>query len=109
MPDADFVKANPYAGHDLTAFRAGWWREFREYMPDMVIAAEAWDPVVRQLIDETNPPGTVLQDLISHERHGSYWENPAHRYKLKMQLHNLALAKGFFMARGISPSRHGIR
>lgn len=109
IPDKDYEKGLNYAGSDLAAFRAIWWRTYRDDMPDMLIAAEAWDPVIRTLIDETNLGRvTRVDDVICHERHGSYWENPAHRYKLKMQLHNLGLAKMFFMQRHIDPRKFGI-
>ncbi len=110
VPDADYVKGLDYPGTDLFAFRAGWWESIRPEMPDMLIGNEAYDPVLRQLIEDTNGgPGRVaFRDLICHERHGSYWENPAHRYTLKSQLHNLALARAFFRERGINPARFGI-
>jgi hypothetical protein len=110
IPDADYAKGLDYAGSDLKAFRAIWWRAYRDDMPDMVLGAEAWDPVLRQLIDETNEGrgDTRIRDVICHERHGSYWENPKHRYKLKMQLHCLGLAKHFFLSRGINPRNFGI-
>lgn len=110
VPDGDFAKGMDYPGSDLKAFRVGWWRAYRDEMPDMVLGAEAWDPVIRTLMDETNDksPLVRLRDLICHERHGSYWENPAHRYKLKMQQHCLGLARVFFIRRGIDPRRFGI-
>lgn len=109
IPDRDFEKGLPYAGSDLAAFRAGWWRDNREEMPDMVIGFEAWDTVLRQLIEETNPGSEPLRDIICHERHGSYWENPEHRYKLASQRHNLGLAKAFLLERGLVPGNYCIR
>lgn len=110
VPDADYASGIDYAGTDLFAFRNYWWQQCRDFMPDMLIAFEAWDCVLRYLIQETHPNGpTVLRDLICHERHGSYWENPAHRYKKKAQLHNLALAKAYLISRRIDPRLHGIR
>jgi len=109
LPDADYCKGLDYAGSDLVAFRAGWWRFWRKEMPDMLIATEAWDPVIRQLIDETNPQGgTVVRDIICHERHGTDWENPKYRYKLTSQLHNHGLARMFFGLRGINFRKFGI-
>lgn len=108
-PDKDFEKGLDYAGSDLAGFRVGWWRDNREEMPDMIIGFEAWDTVLRTLIDETNPNGSPMRDIICHERHGSYWENPAHRYKLKSQQHNLGLAKAFLMERGLNPQNYCIR
>jgi hypothetical protein len=109
IPDKDFEKGLDYAGSDLAAFRVGWWRDNRKEMPDMIIGFEAWDTVLRTLIEETNPGVQPLRDIICHERHGSYWENPAHRYKLASQNHNLGLAKAFLMERGLTPGNYCIR
>jgi hypothetical protein len=109
IPDRDFEKGNDYAGSDLHAFRVGWWHDNRSEMPDMIVGFEAWDTVFRTLIEETNPGVQPMRDIICHERHGSYWENPAHRYKLKSQQHNLGLAKAFLMERGLTPSNYCIR
>lgn len=107
--DSDYSKGNDYPGSDLFAFRAGWWRTYRGEMPDMIVGYEAFDPVLRTLVDRTNPESdNCVRDIICHERHGSFWEHPANRYRLKGQLINLALAKQFLTRHGISPSVHGI-
>lgn len=109
IPDSDYGKGLDYAGSDLVAFRVEWWQHFRDEFPDMIMAAEAWDAVMRTLIDLTCPqPERRVHDVICHERHGSYWENPAHRYTLKSQRHNLGLAKAFLIENGIEPRRFGI-
>ena len=80
-------------------------------MPDMVLALEAADPVLRQLVDETNPetaPNEVL-GLVAHERHYSWWEDGNNRYRLRGQIHNLTLAKKFFRHRRINEASFGIR
>lgn len=109
LPDEDYAKGYDYPGHDLTAFRAGWWRSYREVMPDMLVGREGWDPCMRLLIDRTNMGREVrLRDLIAHERHPSLWENPANRHRLRGQKYNLQLAKAFLSSNGVNPRAHGI-
>lgn len=109
LADDSFAKGHDYPGHDLTAFRVGWWNAYREEMPDMVLALEAWDPCIRLLIDKTNSGKDVtLHDLIAHERHSSYWEKSENRYRLNGQKHNIALAKAFLTANGINPRTRGL-
>jgi len=113
LPDSDFSKGNLYAGSDLVAFRVLWWTTYRPKMPDMILGREATDPVLRTLVDETNPetaPNEII-GIIAHERHGGagYWEHPDNRYRLKGQMHNLTLAKKFFERRRINPANFGIR
>ena len=101
-----------YAGADLFFFRVGWWAKYRKLYPDMLLAREAWDCVMRHLIEETNPNKPLaLENICLHERHGgpTHWENPSIRYALKGQIHNLTLAKAFLQRRGINPANFGIR
>lgn len=108
-PDSEFCRGQHYAGSDLFAFRTGWWMKYRQSFPDMLVGIEAWDPCLRLLIDKTNPNrATVLNDIICHERHASFWENSANRYRFKGQRYNLALAKVFLSAHGVNPRTHGI-
>lgn len=109
LHDEQFSTGHGYAGHDLTAFRIGWWRAYRLQMPDMILGLEAWDPCIRVLIDRTNPDSDVLlHNLIAHERHGSFWENKSNRYRLRGQKLCLELAKAFLRAQGINPRKYGI-
>lgn len=109
LTDEQYAKGFAYAGHDLTAFRVGWWRHWQHAMPDMILGLEAWDPCIRILIDRTNyQRPTLLHDLIGHERHPSYWENPANRYRLKGQKYCLDLARKFMRSYGVNPRSHGI-
>lgn len=112
IPDSDIANGHWYCGRDLFAFRVGWWRAHRDAMPAMLIGRECFDPVLGQLMDETNAgKPTVLPDLIYHERHGAvegYWEHPNNRYRLRGQLHNLTLACRFFIKRGIPPAKYGV-
>jgi len=97
LADIDYAKGLFYPGADLFAFRPIWWSRHRQSMPDMLVGNEAYDLVLRTLIDETNlGRQTRIDDLIA------YWEDPMHRYSLRSQLHNLQLASSFFFQRGIA-------
>ncbi len=99
-----------YPGSDLFAFRVVWWRAIRNEMPDMILGAEGWDAVLRTLIDETNAGATtLLENLIAHERHESYWEKEENRYELDMQRYCIRLAWEFFVLRKLDPAKFGIK
>lgn len=98
-----------YVGSDLYAFRVGWWRRYSKEYPDMLLGREAWDAIMRLLIDETHPGrNCTIYDQIYHEWHPSTWENPAKRRTLRSQLYNLELAKGWMHASGHNPQLIGI-
>lgn len=110
LSDSDYLKGIPYAGSDLYAFRVKWWMENSKHFPDMLCGAEAWDAVLRVLIERTHQGrNPMLTDIIAHERHGSFWENPANRYSVPSQKHNLKLAWAWFSAQGIDPNKYGVR
>lgn len=110
VADANYVHGHAYSGSDLYAFRARWWRQQRVNMPDMILGAEAWDCLLRLLIERTNKGRQVfIADVIAHEKDGfSWWEHPQNRYRLYCQRHNLGLAREWMRVRGIDPRRFGI-
>lgn len=110
IPDELIVRGDDYVGSDLYAFRVHWWLNHREDFPDMLVGHEAWDPILRYLMEQTNPGcEVVLKDLIYHRRHDSWWENPKNRYRLKGQLHNILHAIYWMRKHGLDPARHGLR
>src|SRR5206468_3985638 len=81
----------PYAGTDLFAFRAEWWRRYRLEWPAMVLGREAWDCCLRVLVEATCPNKPIaVENCCWHEKHSgeSHWENPHLRYTLPGQRHN---------------------
>src|ERR1700677_1249518 len=106
--DEEFKQATPYAGSDLYAFRVCWWLAYRHLFPEMIFGFEAWDAVLRHLIDMTNHGKTEVKDLICHERHASRWEQPANRRTLPGQIHCLKEAFHWMVRHGINPAKHGI-
>lgn len=110
LRDAEYERGENYCGSDIKAFRVGWWRANRDQMADMVLGGEAWDPMIRLLIDQTNPASrNSIPNLIGHERHASFWEAAENRYRLEMQKHCLRTAHAWFTARGVDPASHGIK
>lgn len=109
LPDPIIKSGRHYVGSDLYAFRVGWWRKYWPDFPDMLLGREAWDSVLRILINDTHPgKNCTLHNLIYHEKHGSTWENPANRRTLPSQLHNIQLARIWMLTFGHNPASIGI-
>lgn len=88
----------PDGGYDLFAVTPGWWRAHREDMPDMLIGREAWDTVMRTLMEETGGGAAVyVDDCTYHENHMSFWIGE--RRTNEGQLYNRRLGLEFFRAR----------
>jgi glycosyltransferase involved in cell wall biosynthesis len=88
-------------GVDLVAFRPGWWAEHRDFMPDMLIGCEAWDWVLRLLIEEAHPGLPVgIDGLIFHEWHDPWNKRPANRTSNPGNAYNVRLGTDFFSKRG---------
>lgn len=95
-----------FAGTDLVAFSVKWWTEHKAEFPDMVLACECWDLVMRNLINITG--GVDVPDAIYHEIHDNYWyDGPrAKPREFPGNAHNQRLSKIFFEAnksRGADP------
>lgn len=95
-----------FAGTDLVAFSVKWWTEHKAEFPDMVLACECWDLVMRNLINITG--GVDVPDAIYHEIHDNYWYDGARSRPREFpgNAHNQRLSKAFFEAnksRGADP------
>ena len=95
-----------FAGTDLVAFSVKWWTEHKAEFPDMVLACECWDLVMRNLINITG--GVDVPDAIYHEIHDNYWYDGARSRPREFpgNTHNQRLSKAFFEAnksRGADP------
>lgn len=100
----EVAKGQKYQGTDLITFKVGWWKQIRDKFPDMLIGAEAWDSVMRRLIEITNPNGLVeVPEISYHEVHPSVWFQPENRYTLESQKYNLKLAKEWMAIHGEKP------
>lgn len=109
LKDPAIKHGHHYCGSDLYAFRVGWWRQYVDEFPDMMLGREAWDSVFRILIEMTHPgQDCTLHNLIYHERHASVWENPRNRRSIPSQIHNINLAKAWMLSFGHNPSSIGL-
>jgi hypothetical protein len=109
IPDDQIKRGYPYCGSDFYAFRVGWWLENGPDFPDMLLGREAWDSVLRILIEMTHPKQNVtLHNLIYHERHASVWENPQNRRRIPSQLLNISVARDWMLSFGHNPRSIGI-
>jgi len=109
IPDDVIERGHDYVGSDLYAFRVAWWKSNRLAMADLIAGLEAWDCIMRYVMDLTNPgKPTVLKNLIAHVRHDSYWERAENRYRLLGQKYCLKTAAAWLRTHGIDPSSHGI-
>ncbi len=95
-----------YAGTDGFLFPVSWWRANRMQFPDMLIAREAWDAVLRQMLIAGG--GREVSHQIYHEAHAAQWSQPGFRYKNTSNLYNLALAKKKFNEMSVDFRKFGI-
>lgn len=89
--------AYEHVGADLFAFTKAWWLEHRMEMPLMILSFEAWDLVLRTLINQYG--GRKVPALVAHEMHTPYWHQSANR-ECTGNLFNRKQAQAFFSTRG---------
>lgn len=107
LTDAQIKKGHDYCGTDMFVFTPEWWRKIRHDMPDLIIGAEGWDCLLRQLMIENG--GKKVMNAIYHERHDSYWEVSQNRHAVPSQLHCVKLCYDWLTKRGIKPEDHGFK
>lgn len=80
------VKGADHPGVDLVFFPVYLWPAIRDVFPDMLLATERWDLVMRSVLK--NAGGTEVKNVIAHALHVAYWtkywDNPAARYNCKL-------------------------
>lgn len=79
----------PYCGTDLFAFTARWWKKVRDNVPDVLLACEGWDAMLRWLVLKDNPNGNLRPVVCYHEWHDPFWakhrfDNPGQAYNRKV-------------------------
>lgn len=85
-------------GVDFIAVSPAWWKEHREKIPDMVIAATNYDYVFRTYAERITGSKCYLADGIFHAPHDSFMSR--HGLGNARQKHNHALARKFFSGIG---------
>lgn len=88
-----------YPGSDLFVFTPRWWEAHREEMPDMILGAEGWDKILRELIKATG--GGEIHGCCYHERHESQWERAGARENDPSNVYCRHLAKKFLVEHGL--------
>jgi len=112
LSDNEYALANAYAGSDFYAFRVSWWKRVRHDFPSLCAGLEAWDGIMRVLMEQSQPGKNVaVQDIIAHERHSgpTHWEHRGNRYTWEGQKHCLREAASWFVRHGKDPAQFGIR
>lgn len=82
-----------HCGADVFAFTKHWWCENRDKFPPMLVSFEAWDLVLRTLINLKG--GQKIEGLCCHILHNPEWHSPKHR-ESKANLFNRGMAVKFF-------------
>lgn len=88
-----------YPGSDLFVFTPRWWEKHREEMPDMILGAEGWDKILRELIKLTG--GSEIHGCCYHEKHQSQWERAGSRENDPSNVYCRFLAKKFLAEHGL--------
>lgn len=82
-----------YAGTDLFACTAGFWRSVRDQWPDVLAGCEGWDAVMRWMWQAHNPSAEIDPPVVSHERHEPFWSKPENATTNPGQVHNRKLCR----------------
>lgn len=94
MTTGELMRGYKHVGADFFAFTKEWWLDYGHYMPDMFMAFENWDYVLRTIIEEHG--GKEIEGLCYHEIHQGDWlknrESPAAK-------HNQSMGGEFFNSR----------
>lgn len=87
------MQGRKHVGADLFAFTKEWWQEHGGKMPDMLLAFENWDYVLRTIIECGG--GIEVEGLCYHEIHQGDWTK---RREAAAAKHNQAMGAKFFEA-----------
>lgn len=98
--NADSIRRNSWkhVGADIFVFTKRWWMEHGSEFPDMLVAREAWDLVLRTLIDRRG--GHEEDALCAHIIHDPEWHSPEQR-ECVGNLFNRNAAREFFKSQGM--------
>jgi len=97
---SDLASEGVAPGTDLFTFRPSWWLKHRDTFPDMFIACEAFDTILRWLMEQDNPGAEICPPLLYHQRHEAFWVQPENRLHNPAQRHNRRMASEWCDSRG---------
>jgi hypothetical protein len=92
-PETIQKNAWKHVGADIFVFTKRWWLEVRSEFPDMILAREAWDLVLRTLINLKGGKESIA--LCAHIIHQPEWHSPENRESVS-NLFNRDAARRFF-------------
>jgi hypothetical protein len=87
-------------GADMFAFRVKWWLRSKAIVPDLLMACEGWDWVMKTLMLETNKDANLTDNVCYHEVHGPFWAHPNNITSNVGQQHNRNLCREWAVERG---------
>jgi len=90
-------------GTDLFAFRSSWWLKHRDNFPEMFISCEAFDFMLRKLMEQDNLAADIIPPILYHERHSAFWADAENRLHNPAQRHNRSAALHWCQQRGLKP------
>lgn len=94
MTQSEIMRGRKHVGADIFAFTKNWWATHGHTMPDMLMAFENWDYVLRTVIEDGG--GREVEGLCYHEIHTGDWTR---RREVPAAKHNQAMGAQFFEAR----------
>lgn len=75
LSDQAASRGKRYPGADLFAWTPAKWRRVRERFPDVYLAGEGWDWVMKQLMHECGfDPKAAGDPVVYHEEHPADWK-----------------------------------
>lgn len=106
LSDEQAMAGAPYPGADLFAFTAEAWARVRHRVPDVFIAAEGWDWIVKQIMHDlgfTPAPGSSGGPVVYHQEHEAHWKEHS---DCPVQQHNRKLARDWAIDNGHADALH---
>lgn len=96
LPFSNILEGDEYAGADLFAMTADWWKACRDRFPNLYLGFEGYDFVLRALMLESGLP--KQSPVVVHQRHdSSHWKGQNDR---PGQKHNRSVCRKWAIDNG---------
>jgi|ERR1700722_87979 len=96
-----------HVGADLFAFRIGWWKEHRDEIPAVFLAAEGWDAVSRWWCLKHNPKAEIETPICFHAVHRPFWSRPSQIHTNPAQIYNRKVCEEWVRGNGLDVTLFG--